>query len=258
MPPASTVRLPVPEGTGSIKPMIGPDLAANIIEFFRWGVLMTTVLAVIFLVIVGFQYTTTESFGNKSLLRKRIQEILLGLALSVSSVMILEAINPRILLINYASIGASGTSTIGSVDANLDVDKDLITVNGERDIYGSVEGKDGKTITVQSGVRIDTDGKNPPPFNDPHYQDETSLPGLDANVDNYVVVPIGSKIPLGSQVYVYNHTTGKGVMAQVGDRGPTQNGFGEMSLAAAREIGSWRDGMGNSALPHVITYTFYE
>lgn len=105
-------------------------------------------------------------------------------------------------------------------------------------------------------VAIDTDGTNPPPFNDPNYQSQTSLAGLDANKDYYVVVPIGSNIPLGSRVTLTNHTTGRQIQAIVGDRGPTANGYGEMSLAAARDLGAWQPGMGNYASQHSISWDF--
>jgi hypothetical protein len=260
MPPNSpTVIIPQTTGTGSIEPQLTGNLVPDILEIFRWLVMASTILAVIFLAIAGFQYATTDAFGKKMDLKGRIREILLGLTLALASVLILQTINPRLVLVDFSMLGATGVRIGGGgADQNLnDVDNVLIEVNGEREIYGGVVGGTGNSVTVSSGVRIDTDGKNPPPFNDPHYQDETSYPGLDANKDNYVVVPIGSKIPLGSQVYVHNHTTGAGVWAIVGDRGPTANGYGEMSLNAARTIGSWREGMGNSALPHTITYTFY-
>lgn len=112
--------------------------------------------------------------------------------------------------------------------------------------------------TTPNRVAIDTDGATEPPFFDPHYQSQTSyLNGqLDANYHNYVVVPIGSEIPLGTQVRLTNNTTGKSVMAIVGDRGPTANGLGEMSLNAARELGAWTEGMGNAASQHNVTWEF--
>jgi len=102
---------------------------------------------------------------------------------------------------------------------------------------------------VPSSVRIDTDGTQKPPFNDPDYQPGTSyLDGvLNANVNNYVVVPIGSNVPLGTRVKLTNTVTGKTVNAFVGDRGPAKNGLGEMSLNAARELGVWVPSNKNSA-----------
>lgn len=94
---------------------------------------------------------------------------------------------------------------------------------------------------IPGSVRIDTDGISKPPFYDPDYQPNTSyLNGvLDANIDNFVVVPIGSDIPLGTRVKLTNTITNKTINAFVGDRGPSQNGLGEMSLNAARELGVW-------------------
>lgn len=108
-------------------------------------------------------------------------------------------------------------------------------------------------------VAINTDGINPPPFSDPDYQAQTSyLNGrLDANVHNYVVVPINSNIPNGTPVRLTNTVTGQTINAFVADRGPNANGLGEMSLAAARNLGAWTPGMGNAALQHSIQWEFF-
>jgi hypothetical protein len=107
-------------------------------------------------------------------------------------------------------------------------------------------------------VALDNDGRSAPPFVDSSYQPRTShtINGqyLDAAIDQYVVVPVGSSIPLGTSVTITNHTTGLRTVAIVGDRGP---GFGEMSRAAAIAIGSWKEGMGDSISRHNITYTFH-
>lgn len=106
-------------------------------------------------------------------------------------------------------------------------------------------------------VAIDTDGIGEPPFYDSTRQSQTSLPGLNANTQAYVVVPIGSSIPLNTTVKITNHTTGKEIFGIVGDRGPTGNGYGELSLYAAQQLGAWETGLGNAAYQHTITYTFY-
>ena len=50
------------------------------------------------------------------------------------------------------------------------------------------------------------------------------------------MVPIGSNIPLGSPVQITDYTSGKVITGKVGDYGPTNNGYGELSLAGAREL----------------------
>jgi hypothetical protein len=105
---------------------------------------------------------------------------------------------------------------------------------------------------------MDNDGTNPPPFEDQFYHNQTSLGGLDANVDPYVVVPIGSKIPLGTRVTLINNATGARVEAVVGDRGPTENGHGEVSRAAAVGLGLWRPGMGDAVSSGSVTFQFHK
>ena len=102
----------------------------------------------------------------------------------------------------------------------------------------------GKTIT-SSNIRLDNDGITPPAFNDPYYQSQTSLAGLDATKDYFVVVPIGSATPLGTRVTVTNPDTGQSVNAIVGDRGPRGASIGEVSFATARDLGVW-SGKGDS------------
>jgi len=103
----------------------------------------------------------------------------------------------------------------------------------------------------QNGVtlNIDTDGIGDPGFNDPTRQGQTSVPGLNANTQAFFVLP---NLPeyykyKGKVVYAVNNTTNKSILGIVGDYGPTNKGFGEMSLYAARQLGVWTDGMGNSA-----------
>ncbi len=146
---------------------------------------------------------------------------------------------------SYNALGSAGTVSDGNF-----TDLPIVASNTGSEFVGPV----GK-------IALDTDGRNPPPFQDarskkgPGYQPRTSLPGLDANVDNYIVVPSNSPIPLKTQVLVQDETTGKHTLAIVGDHGDN-NSYGEMSLATAREIGAWHDGLGNSILDHKVTYTY--
>eukprot|EP01051_Picozoa_sp_SAG22_P009738 SAG22_NODE_834_length_6927_cov_7.202402_3_plen_143_part_00 len=94
----------------------------------------------------------------------------------------------------------------------------------------------------------------PPPapvsFDDDH-RDETSLPGLDATVHAYVVIPCDFErssanpdgIAKGTAARVRNLRTGACVDGLVGDCGGHEqdgckvDGFGEMSYAAVRALG---------------------
>ncbi|MCI5108674.1 MAG: pilin [Candidatus Pacebacteria bacterium] len=61
---------------------------------------ITGILAVIWIVIGGVQYMTTDSFENKKDGKKKIQDALLGLLLAISAWLILYTINENILNIN--------------------------------------------------------------------------------------------------------------------------------------------------------------
>ena len=113
----------------------------------------------------------------------------------------------------------------------------MLTLDGKGDLRGT-------TIT-STNIKLDNDGITPPGFTDPYYQKQTSYPGLDATKDYFVVVPIGSKTPLGSTVLVTNPDTGRSVKAIVGDRGPRNASMGEVSFAVARDLGVW-SGRGDS------------
>lgn len=108
---------------------------------------------------------------------------------------------------------------------------------------------------------IDTDGTNPPPFNDPDWQNQTSKGGLNANTDNYVVNPLGQYstqggLAMGTKVVVQDSTSNRTACAIIGDNG-SQSQWGEVSLSLASSLGIWTQGMGNSANSHNVTFSFY-
>jgi len=117
------------------------------------------------------------------------------------------------------------------------------------------------SLSYTLSARIDTDGVNPPPFTDTTRRRDGGTKYfdgiLDANVDNYVVIPIGyeNEIPGGTRVKLTNSVTGKTINAFVGDTGPRKNGLGEMSLNAARELGVV-DGINSTDPKQPITWQF--
>lgn len=237
---ANSVNLPgavVPPPTISTT-----DIPSMLGSIFTWGVMIAAILAVVYIAIAGFQSMVTTSFTAKINLRARLWEIILGLVLALASVFILEQINPRLLTVSFRTFSGIGT------DRDESLLKETPTLNRPEGGGGPTNDDpllatmDGSEFTT-SNTKLDTDGKTPPPFSDPHYQNQTSVPGLDANVDPYVVVPIDSRIPNGTRVRLTNTQTGKQIWAIVGDRGPAH---GEISLAAARDLGVWREGMGNA------------
>jgi hypothetical protein len=83
---------------------------------FRTGVVMAGVLAAVYLVIAGFQYMTTDAVSKKSGAKGRIQEIFIGLAIALFSFIILQTINPAILVFDLARLGGR---PVGAIDQNL-------------------------------------------------------------------------------------------------------------------------------------------
>jgi hypothetical protein len=67
---------------------------------FRYGVIIAAFLAVIMIVIGGFQYMTTEAVSGKGEAKGTITSALAGLFLILLSVVILQIINPDILDFN--------------------------------------------------------------------------------------------------------------------------------------------------------------
>ena len=99
-------------------------------------------------------------------------------------------------------------------------------------------------------LNIDTDGiGSPSSFEDSNRQTQTSVQGLNANTQSFFVLPDKPEYYKykGKAIYAKNNTTGKSIMGIVGDFGPPTEGFGEMSLYAANELGVWQEGLGNAA-----------
>ena len=62
---------------------------------------------------------------------------------------------------------------------------------------------------------------------------------LDAYTIPYVVAPIGDNtVALGDSALLINHDTGMRVMCVVGERGFSENGWGEVSIVAIWETGN--------------------
>jgi len=86
---------------------------------------------------------------------------------------------------------------------------------------------------------------------------------LNGDVTPYVVVNLADyeNVPMGTRVYVHNHSTGLGTWAIAGDRGPDQS-RAEISVATANAIGAniHRDSSGNmmnAVDGHTLSFYFY-
>jgi len=79
------------------------DLAGFLIGWFTVLVGAVTVLAVVWIVLGGIQYMSTDAYSGKSEGKKKITNALLGLLLAGLSWVILYTINPKILDIRIGS-----------------------------------------------------------------------------------------------------------------------------------------------------------
>lgn len=129
-----------------------------------------------------------------------------------------------------APAGAQGTPTAASI---------IATIEGH-DISLNTDG----SITYTAKAAIDGDGSGGNSYNDPDFQDATSLKvngvSLNAESEAYIVVPpaILDGVPqpvLGSQAFV-SFGSDLAVAAVVGDIGPHTK-LGEISIACAQALG---------------------
>ncbi len=80
----------------------GVNLPFFLKMLYRWGISITVVLSIIYIILGGIQYMTTDSISNKSDGKERIKGALLGLILALSSYLILHTINPQLLDLSIA------------------------------------------------------------------------------------------------------------------------------------------------------------
>ncbi len=87
----------------------------NIVEYLpnlvKLAIGLAAALAVIYLIIGGFQYISTDAIYGKKEGKERINNALLGLFLAISSVVILNTISPKLLNINLSVKPVTPTTT---------------------------------------------------------------------------------------------------------------------------------------------------
>lgn len=83
-------------GVTSVESGDVPEFGEFVNGLFRIVIVVAAILAVIMIVIGGFQYMTTEAVGGKGEGRERITSAVLGLLLVLISVVLLSIINPQI------------------------------------------------------------------------------------------------------------------------------------------------------------------
>jgi len=127
-------------------------------SWFRIGIALAGMLAVVMIVIGGFQYATTDSLFGKSEGRTKVDNALFGLALALGTWLILNTINPAL---TNCSLDAKATTALGSVGAGTSVASagtsasvpgSLAAANtGSADISGS-SGREAIARTAENSV----------------------------------------------------------------------------------------------------------
>lgn len=93
----------------------------NILKvIFNWMVAITMILAVIFIVIGGIQYMTTDAVYDKKEGLTKIQGAIAGLILALVSWLILATINPELLTLEFTVSDAPAFNPNSAVDGSID------------------------------------------------------------------------------------------------------------------------------------------
>lgn len=176
---------------------------------------------------------------------------------------------------NTAADNSSGAFNQNSADSLMPMLSQILQQNGydpqsgygfpglsdaAQQYIGNAQFANAKASNIVTQLALDNDGVTPPPFKDPHYQSQTSLPGLDAGRDNFIVFPVKDRhnYPLKSVVRLTNLNSGVVQYAIVGDYGPPANnplrpgGKLEMSRKLATAMGAWKQGMGDEVINQAI------
>jgi len=259
-----TTLAPITNYIGETVPVNGgTGLSDYLNQIYILGISLCTGLAVLMIVIGGIEYMGGGSWSKKEEGKDRIQAALLGLVVALGSYVILNTLDTRFLNTNLnikqvTTTGAKAGDSLAQTYTNTNTPSQYTS-----DINSPLtQTPDGGWATTPQKVAIDTDGSGVPPYNDPTRQSTTSYRNkdgtyLNANTDNYVVVPSGANSPaLGTKVLIKNNSNGKTAWGIVGDHGPS---YGEMSLHAAIEVGASDGKRDASTAPNgSITYTFYK
>ncbi len=92
------------------------DLSSALEQFFRWGIAITVILAVLFILLGSIQYMTTDAVFEKKEGLTKIQSAIGGLILALVSWLILNTINPALLKMD---VSVNETTNTGNTNSSL-------------------------------------------------------------------------------------------------------------------------------------------
>jgi len=105
--PLEALPYVIPDSNGSV------NIGSYIQGMFKLMIILTIFLSIVFIVLGGVQYVTTDSLRNKSDGKKRIQDAVIGLILAIVSWLILYTINPNLISFNF-DFNFQGTPAVTS------------------------------------------------------------------------------------------------------------------------------------------------
>lgn len=116
-----------------------PTLGAFVNTIFKMAIGLGAVIAVLMIVIGGFQYLSTDMFQTKGAAKERITNSLLGLGLLLTSFLILQTINPDLVKLDVALMRASSNTFTELTPDNF---REILGSHGERLAELQTEGYD--------------------------------------------------------------------------------------------------------------------
>lgn len=113
-----------------------PDLATFLGNLFTAALSIGAILAVLRLGYAGYEYMTSEAWGNKQHAKEVIGDVVLGLLLLLSVYLILHQINPDILKLNFhvPQMQPSGSGAPTNTNASNDAGQDPYQVTSEQQL----------------------------------------------------------------------------------------------------------------------------
>ncbi len=112
-----------------------PSIGEFINVIFRMAIGLGSVIAVLMIVIGGFEYLSTDVFQRKSAGREKIENALLGLGLLLGSSLLLGTINPDLLRLDFKP----DQTKIETGKKTLNVDNFDAVINEQNEIVKKLE-----------------------------------------------------------------------------------------------------------------------
>jgi hypothetical protein len=121
---------------------------------YQIAVGLAALLAVLMLVIGGFQYMTSEAFNTKEQAKNRIWGAIGGLLLILASWLILNVINPELLEFDFGDLRSGIEESVqgGSVGAETDTQGDTVPVAGSVPNYPACGSTSEFPCTIVSDI----------------------------------------------------------------------------------------------------------